>query len=442
MSDALIFCLIYLGALIVFGATGFHVAVVIFVVTLTSVLAFFGPAMISPLADLSWTVMNNYVLVSIPLFVLMGDILLRSGVSDRLYQALAMWVVRLPGRLLHSNIAACALFAASTGSTVATAATIGTVALPALKSRGYNAQLSCGSLAAGGTLGILIPPSINMIIYGVMTDTSIGRLFVAGVVPGLLLAATFSFVIGTIAMLKPEVAPLRAVDVKPLRQRVAVLPSILPSLLVVLGVIGSIYAGLATPTEAAAVGVLLALAIGSFYRNAEGRRNLSAAALRQAARTTVRVTGMIMLIIVAAFQMSFVIGLLGIPQTISAWVSSLGLTATQVLWLLLLIYLILGCFLEGLSMMITTIPIVAPLVVGLGVDPVWFGVFIVLVTELALITPPVGINLYVIQGLRADGTIADVIIGAIPFAAAIFVFTGAMIHLPQIALWLPGQMSP
>ncbi|MGH6891272.1 MAG: TRAP transporter large permease [Dongiaceae bacterium] len=442
MSDALIFCLIYLGALIVFGATGFHVAVVIFVITIASVMLFFGPTMISPLADLTWTVMNTYVLISIPLFVLMGEIMLRSGISDRLYQALSMWVVRVPGRLLHSNIAACALFAASTGSTVATAATIGTVALPALKTRGYSVRLSCGSLAAGGTLGILIPPSINMIIYGVMTDTSIGRLFMAGVVPGLLLAATFMAVIALSALVKPDIAPFNAADVMPIRRRFAALPLIAPSLLVVAGVIGSIYSGLATPTEAAAVGVAMALVIGAGHRNSAGQRNLSMNALRQAFRSTARVTGMVMLIIVAAFQMSFVVGLLGIPQTISEWVRSLGLTSIQVLWVLLLIYMVLGCFLEGLSMMITTVPIVAPLVFGLGVDPVWFGIFIILVTELALITPPVGINLYVIQGLRSDGSsIVDVIIGAIPFVIAIASFTIVMIYFPQIALWLPDRMA-
>ena len=435
MSDAILFCLIYFAALVIFGATGFYVAVVIMIITATSVLYFYGPAMISPMAELAWSTSNNYVLISMPLFILLGELLMRSGITERMYQTLSMWMTRVPGRLLHTNIAACALFAATSGSSVATAATIGTVAIPALKSRGYDDRLSLGSLAAGGTLGILIPPSLNMIIYGVMTDTSIGRLFIAGIIPGLLLAGCFMLIIAVIALIKPSVAPFNPGDVKPMRERLAALPSIIPPLLVVLGVTGSIYAGLATPTEAAAVGVLVALGLAAWFRR------VSTAMLGETFLSTVRTTGMVMLIIVAAFLMNFVIALLGIPQDIAGWVKSLGLNAVAVLWILLLNYLILGCFLEGLSMMITTIPITAPLVIGLGVDPVWFGIFIVLVTELALITPPVGMNLYVVQGIRTDGgTIADVIIGAIPFVITLILFTILMIYFPQFALWLPGKM--
>jgi tripartite ATP-independent transporter DctM subunit len=435
VSDAILFCLIYFAALVIFGATGFYVAVVIMIITATSVLYFYGPAMISPMAELAWSTSNNYVLISMPLFILLGELLMRSGITERMYQTLSMWMTRVPGRLLHTNIAACALFAATSGSSVATAATIGTVAIPALKSRGYDDRLSLGSLAAGGTLGILIPPSLNMIIYGVMTDTSIGRLFIAGIIPGLLLAGCFMLIIAVIALIKPSVAPFNPGDVKPMRERLAALPSIIPPLLVVLGVTGSIYAGLATPTEAAAVGVLVALGLAAWFRR------VSTAMLGETFLSTVRTTGMVMLIIVAAFLMNFVIALLGIPQDIAGWVKSLGLNAVAVLWILLLNYLILGCFLEGLSMMITTIPITAPLVIGLGVDPVWFGIFIVLVTELALITPPVGMNLYVVQGIRTDGgTIADVIIGAIPFVITLILFTILMIYFPQFALWLPGKM--
>jgi C4-dicarboxylate transporter, DctM subunit len=435
MSDAVLFCLIYLAALVVFGATGFYVAVVIMIITAVSVLWFYGPAMVYPMADLAWSTSNNYVLISMPLFILLGELLMRSGITERMYQTLTMWMTRIPGRLLHTNIAASALFAATSGSSVATAATIGTVAIPALKSRGYSDRLSLGSLAAGGTLGILIPPSLNMIIYGVMTDTSIGRLFIAGVVPGLLLAGSFMLFIAIIALLKPEAAPFRASDVKPLAERLQALPAIIPPLLVVLGVTGTIYLGLATPTEAAAVGVLVALGLAFWFRR------VSSSMLSETFLSTMRTTGMVMLIILAAFLMNFVIALLGIPQDIAGWVKSLGLSAVEVLWVLLIIYLILGCFLEGLSMMITTIPITAPLVISLGVDPVWFGIFIVLVTELALITPPVGINLYVVQGIRTDGgSIADVIMGASPFVITLLLFTTLMIYFPQIALWLPNQM--
>jgi C4-dicarboxylate transporter, DctM subunit len=435
MQDALLFCLIYLAALVLFGATGFFVAVVILIITLASALYFYGPAMVGPMSDLAWSTSNNYVLISMPLFILLGELMMRSGITERMYETLAMWMTRIPGRLLHTNIAASALFAATSGSSVATAATIGTVAIPALKARGYDDRLTLGSLAAGGTLGILIPPSLNMIIYGVMTDTSIGRLFIAGVVPGLLLAGSFMVIIAVIALFRPGVAPFRGADVRPIRERLAAVPAIIPPLLVVMGVTGSIYAGLATPTEAAAVGVLVALALAAWFRR------VSLPMLGETFRSTMRSTGMVMLVILAAFLMNFVIALLGIPQDIAGWVKSLGLGAVEVLWILLLIYLILGCFLEGLSMMITTIPITAPLVISLGVDPVWFGIFIVLVTELALITPPVGINLYVVQGIRTDGgSIADVIMGVIPFVITLILFTILMIYFPQIALWLPDKM--
>jgi tripartite ATP-independent transporter DctM subunit len=435
MSDALLFCLIYFLALVIFGATGFYVAVVMMIITGVSVLWFYGPAMVYPMADLAWSTSNNYVLISMPLFILLGELLMRSGITERMYHTMSMWMTRIPGRLLHTNIAACALFAATSGSSVATAATIGTVAVPALKSRGYDDRLCLGSLAAGGTLGILIPPSLNLIIYGVMTDTSIGRLFIAGVIPGVLLSALFMSIIGAFALLRPEVAPFNPADVKPLRERIAALPAIIPPLLVVLGVTGSIYLGVATPTEAAAVGVLVALGLAFWFRRVSTRM------LSETFLSTMRTTGMVMLIILAAFLMNFVIALLGIPQDIASWVKSLGLDAIAVLWILLIIYLALGCFLEGLSMMITTIPITAPLVFSLGVDPVWFGIFIVLVTELALITPPVGINLYVVQGIRTDGgSFSDVIMGAIPFVITLMLFTILMIYFPQISLWLPGQM--
>jgi tripartite ATP-independent transporter DctM subunit len=435
MSDAAIFCLIYLAALVIFGATGFYVAVVVLIITASSALYFYGPARIGPMADLVWSTSNNYVLISMPLFILLGELMMRSGITERMYETLSMWINHVPGRLLHTNIAASALFAATSGSSVATAATIGTVAIPALKSRRYDDRICLGSLAAGGTLGILIPPSLNMIIYGVMTDTSIGRLFIAGIVPGLLLAGCFMLIIAAFAIARPDIAPFRPEDVKPMRERLAAIPAIIPPLLIVLGVTGTIYFGLATPTEAAAVGVLVALVLAAYFRR------LSTDVLSKTFLSTMRTTGMVMLIILAAFLMNFVIALLGIPQDIAAWVKAQGLGPIGVLWLLLLIYMILGCFLEGLSMMITTIPITAPLVINLGVDPVWFGIFIVLVTELALITPPVGINLYVVQGIRTDGgSIADVIVGAFPFVVTLILFTILMIYFPQIALWLPNKM--
>jgi C4-dicarboxylate transporter, DctM subunit len=435
MPDALAFCLIYFAALLVLGASGFPVAVVMIVITTCSIYALLGPQMFGPLSDLAWTTMNNFILIAMPLYILLGDIMLRSRITERMYQSLAVWMERVPGGLLHSNIMACSLFAASTGSSIATAATMGTVALPELHARGYDKRLSFGSIAAGGTLGILIPPSINLVIYGVLTDTSIGRLLIAGVIPGLLLAATFMLTIAVFALVKPEVAPLKKTMAIPLSEKIASLKSLAPPLLVVFTVIGTIYAGLATPTESAALGVIMAAALAVWYGG------LSIPMLNECFRSTLRTTGMIIAIITAAFLMNFVVGYLGIPQDIAEWVRSLGLSPIAVLWILLLMYGILGCFLEALSMMVTTIPIVAPLVISLGVDPVWFGVFIVLVTELALITPPVGMNLYVVQGIRTDaGSINDVIVGALPFVVTLVLFTILMMYFPKIVLWLPNQM--
>lgn len=435
MSDALPFVLIYLGALFAFGVFGFPVAVVMLVVTLASLLTLVGGQMVGPISDLTWSTMNNFILVAMPLFIFLGDVMLRSGLTESMYKSLSMWMGRVPGGLLHSNIMACALFAASTGSSVATAATMGRVALPELLARGYDKRLSLGSIAAGGTLGILIPPSINLVIYGVMTDTSIGRLLIAGIVPGILLSLLFMAQIAARALFDPAAAPKGNTSEIPLRTKARSLSRLLPPLIVILSVVGSIYSGLATPTESAAVAIIVALGL------AAANRGLSLKMINDCCRSTVETTGMIMAIMVAAFMMNFVVGYLGIPQAIGEWVKSLGLTGIQVLWILLGIYLVLGCFLDGLSMIITTIPIVAPLVFSLDVDPIWFGVFTVLVTELALITPPVGMNLYVVQGIRADGGgLQDVIAGSLPFAGTIIIFVIVMMYFPSLATWLPTQM--
>jgi tripartite ATP-independent transporter DctM subunit len=291
-----------------------------------------------------------------------------------------------------------------------------------------------GSIVAGGTLGILIPPSVNMIIYGAMTDTSIGRLFAAGVIPGLLLALAFMGLIFAISVSK------RATSARELRSPPAMgdllraLMQLLPIGFVFLVVMGSLYAGFATPTESAALGVLAAAAVAWWYRR------LTFAVLNESFRSTVRITGMVMLIIVAAFFLNFALSLIGLPQAITQWVKGLGISPLETIWLLFVVYLILGCFLETLSMMITTIPVVTPLVVALGFDPVWFGVFVVLMCELALITPPVGMNLFVVQGLRPPGAdINDVVLGVLPFALVMMLMTGLLIHLPDLALWLPRQ---
>lgn len=409
---------------------GFHVAVVMFAVGLLGAALTIGSPIVLAAGTQLWSASDNFVLLAVPLFVLLGEILVRGGSTDRMYRALAHWLSPLPGGLLHTNIGASALFAAVSGSSVATAATIGTVALPAFRNRGYDPRLVLGSVAAGATLGILIPPSINMIIYGAMTNTSVGRLYSAGIVPGLLLTALFMLVIVTVSWWRPSMAGARE-PMAPLRVRLRALWGLVPPLGIFAVVMGTIYAGWATPTESAAVAVVVALLMTA------AERRLSISMLHDCFVATVQVTAMITLIVVAAFYLNFVIGILGIPQALARFVAEIGAGPIETMLVLFVFYLILGCFLETLSMMIGTIPVVFPLVLTLGIDPVWFGIFLVVMCELALITPPVGMNLYVVQGVRREGSVVQVIQGTMPFLAMMVLLTVVLIYWQDVALWLP-----
>jgi tripartite ATP-independent transporter DctM subunit len=383
------------------------------------------------IGEIAWKVMNNTLLVSIPLFVLLGEIMLRSGMAQRMYAALGHWLTWLPGGLMHSNIGACTMFSAISGSSVATAATVGTVAIAEGRNQGYNDRLFLGTLAAGGTLGILIPPSINLIVYGVLTDTSIPKLYLAGIVPGLILAGLFMLTVILICRLRPEWGGTRRNSTW--QDRIRSLPALLPPLVIFLVVIGSIYAGWATPTESAALGVLAALGLTLVHR--DNRLNL--ASLRQAVEGTVQTSAMILAILVAAYFLNFVMASIGLTRQVNAFVTTLGLSPFETLMLIVLFYLILGMFMETLSMMITTVPIITPIVVGLGYDPIWFGILIMLLIETAMITPPVGINLFVVQGVRGQGQLHDVMLGALPFVLTLLVMIGVLIAMPGLALWLP-----
>lgn len=426
--------LLGLGLLLLLMALGVHVAVAIFGTAALATVLYLGMPLLNTFGETLWGTLNSFLLTAIPLFILLGEILLRSGVTERMYSSLSVWLSRLPGGLLHTNIGASAMFAAISGSSVATAATIGTVALPAFKERGYNERIALGSLAAGATLGILIPPSINMIIYGAITNTSIGKLFIAGILPGIALAGLFMLVIAGYALLRPDIAG-KSEPPLPLAQRLLRLVDLLPPAFVFAIVMGSIYTGWATPTEAAALGVLASLLVAAF------NRKLSFAMLHQSFLSMARTTAMILLIIVAAFFLNFVIGVLGIPTTLSNWVADIGLSPMQLILALVLFYLVLGCFIETLSMMIATVPIVVPIVVQFGFDPIWFGIFLVLMMEISLFTPPIGMNLYVVQGVRGEGRITDVMIGSLPFLFIMLVFVLAIIIWPDLVMWLPNAMT-
>jgi C4-dicarboxylate transporter DctM subunit len=392
----------------------------------------YGLPFIDSIAPVVWGVHNDNLLTSIPLFVLMGELLLRSGIADRMFGAMAAWLGRLPGGLLHANIGCSAIFAATSGSSVATAATVGTVALPSLQKRGYPMNLSLGSIAAGGTLGILIPPSVNLIVYGSLTDTSIGRLFVAGIVPGLLLTAAF---MGFVAIYAVMTRSTIREEKLPWRERVRLLKDLVPPAVVFFIVMGSLYSGVATTTESAALGVVASLGF------AWHSRKLSWALLQTCFVQTAKTTGMILLIITAAFILNLAVSLTGVAETMTQWVTSFGLSGTQMLLILMVFYLILGMFMDVLSMMVATIPITFPIVMALGIDPIWFGIFIVIMCELGLITPPVGMNLFVVQGIRRDGgSIGDVIVGALPYVLILIGFAFLLIAFPSIVTWLPSQM--
>jgi tripartite ATP-independent transporter DctM subunit len=410
---------------------GLPVAAALFLTSVLGAALYLGTPTLMIFGGQMWGALNDFVLTAIPLFILLGELLVRSGVADGMCRSLSDWLRRLPGGLLHSNVASCTLFAAVSGSSVATAATMGAVAAPLLRERGYDERITLGSIAAGATIGILIPPSINMIIYGSMSNTSIGQLFVAGVVPGLLMAAMFMAYILVVAILKPGIAG-RPIPGSPLSQRLRNLPDILPPMAIFLLVMGSIYLGWATPSESAALGVIGALAVTIV------KRRFSMAMLHAALLSTVRITAMILLIVAAAKFLNFVIGILGIPQVLARTISDFGASHLQLI--LVLFYLVLGCFLETPSMMIATIPIVVPVILQFGIDPVWFGVFLVVMMEVALITPPLGMNLYIVQGVRGTGSIIDVMICSLPFVAIMLALVALLVAFPGIALWLPEQM--
>lgn len=383
------------------------------------------------LGDMVWQTGIDFLLVAIPMFILLGEILLRAGIAERMYEGIVKWVGWLPGGLMHSNIGSCALFAATSGSSVATAATVGTVAVPQIERRGYNERLFLGTIAAGGTLGILIPPSINLILYGLLTDTSVPELYLAGFIPGLALALLFMATVILICLIRPDYGGEKIRASWP--ERIAALPALLPPIGIFIVVVGSIYAGLATPTEAAALGVVAALLLAAL------NRSLTLNMLRLAIEGTMRTTSMIMLIILAAVFLNFVLSVIGLTQALADFVTGLGLSPFETMLMIVAILVLIGCFMETLSMLLTTAPLITPIVVALGYDPVWFGILLMVLLETALITPPIGINLYVVQGIRERGQITDVMIGALPFVLSMFAMIALLLAYPEIVLWLPAQ---
>ena len=392
-----------------------------------------GGSLTPALAEIYWDKSKEFILVAVPMFILLGEIMLRAGIAQRMYGAVIQWISWLPGGLMHANIGSCTIFAASSGSSVATAATVGTVAYPEIEARGYNERLFLGSLAAGGTIGILVPPSINLIIYGLLTDTSVPELYLAGIIPGIVLSSLFMLAIFVACIYRPAWGGTKVETTW--AQRIKCLPDLLPPILLFMAVVGSIYGGIATPTEAASIGVCMAVLIAAYFKT------LNWEMMKAAFEGTMRTTAMIMLIVFAAIFLNFVLGFMGITQAMLNFIRDMGLTPVQTVLLIIVFYLFLGMFMETLSMMLTTVPIVFPIIMALGVpefSDVWFGILITLLMEAALITPPIGVNLFVIQGIRLrGGEFNDVAIGAIPFLIAMLGMILLLVAFPNIATWLP-----
>ena len=379
-----------------------------------------------------WGSLSSWTLTALPLFIWMGEILLRTRLSEGLFRGLAPWLQRLPGRLLHTNIIGCTVFAAVSGSSAATCATIGKITLPELARRGYPERIAIGTLAGAGTLGLLIPPSIIMIVYGVATDVSIGKLFIAGVIPGLLLAALFMGYTVFWSLRHPRAIP--AADLRlSVGERLAEARHLIPVMLLILAVLGSIYAGFATATEAASLGVAGALVL------AAAQRTLTWASLRDSLMGATRLYCMIALILAGSSFLSLAMGFIGLPRQLAEGIGALGLSPFELILLLMVFFIILGCFLDGISMVVLTMAVLLPTLQAAGIDLLWFGVFIVIVVEMAQITPPVGFNLFVIQGMtgRQINTIAA---AALPYFLMMVVAVLLIFFFPQLVTWLPSQM--
>jgi len=379
-----------------------------------------------------WGSASSWTLTALPLFIWMGEILFRTRLSQDMFRGLAPWMQRLPGRLLHTNVVGCAIFAAVSGSSAATCATIGKMSLPELAKRGYPTMMSIGSLAGAGTLGLLIPPSIIMIVYGVTADVSISQLFIGGVIPGIVLALLFSGYIAGWALLNPGQVPPRDPPMS-FAQKLHESRNLIPVVLLIAAVLGSIYAGIATATEAAGVGVLGSLVISAVQGSMNWRT------FKESLMGGTRLYCMIALILAGASFLTLSMGYIGLPRHLAEWIATLGLTKFQLILALTAFYALLGCFLDGISMVVLTMGVIMPTVQKAGIDPLWFGIFIVVVVEMAQVTPPVGFNLFVLQGMtkREIGTIAR---AAFPFFLLMVVMVLVLYVFPALVTFLPQQM--
>jgi C4-dicarboxylate transporter, DctM subunit len=441
ISDPLILSIIIIVVMFVFLLSSLWIGISLILTGIVGMLLFDHhlPPVISIydkigdlLASSLYDALNSWSLAALPMFILMGEILYKSSISTRLLNGLKPWLSYIPGSLLHVNVAACSLFAAVSGSSAATTATVGKITLDELKKRGYSKSIAMGSLAGAGTLGFLIPPSLIMIIYGVLADTSIGKLFVAGILPGLLLATLYSVYIMIVSKIDDSIEP-KEKEKFTLKQKIDSIKDLAPILSLITVILGSIYAGVATPTEAAALGVLGSIILAVYFKS------FDLEIFKNAILNSIKTSTMIGFIIAGAVFLSQVIGFLGIARAMSEFIIGLGLSPYMLILLIGVMYIVLGMILEGISIVVMTLPIVLPIVVQSGFDPLWFGVFLVFMVEMAQITPPVGFSLFVIQSISNE-KIETILKATFPFFVLMIITVVLITFFPEIVHYLPKQM--
>ena len=432
MAEILFLIGLTFAAILALLAIGSWVFAALGIVGLGLIVFFGNPSFLKGLGALQFNTVDSFTFVSLPMFIFMGELIRFSGASGRLFRGATPWVARLPGGLLHTNIAASAVFSACSGSSMATAATIGRVAIPELERRNYNRSMMLGSLAAGGTLGILIPPSLGLIVYGVFVGESIGRLFMAGLLPGILMTALFMVYIAVSSLARPGISP--NLSRPTLSDLLASIRDIAPVGILVLSVLGTIYLGVATPSEAAALGATMALLICAFY----GR--LSIEVIQKAGLSAVATTAWLLIIIIAAKILGTALAYLEVPSDLAKGIAALDINVFVVLATIAVMYIVLGMFMEGTSMLLLSLPVVYPLVTEMGVDGIWFGIFVIITIEIGQLTPPVGVNLYVMHAITGKKYFDDIVRGVIPFIAIMVLMLFLLVVFPSIALWLPDTM--
>jgi tripartite ATP-independent transporter DctM subunit len=425
--------LVLFAAIIFFIGTGMPIAVSFMTIGVLSFTFLLPEPMLHQLGPSIWAMLDSGPMTSVVSFILMGELMMRGELSKDLYNCMEKWLNRLPGGLAQVNLTACSIFAAISGSSVTTAATIGVIAGPEMEKRGYDNRLTYGSLAAGGTLGILIPPSIPLILYGALTSTSVGKLFMAGVLPGIVATLLFMIVTTVWSLRNPKIAPSVAEHFSWM-ERFKALAGFLPTAIMIIAVLGGIYGGIVTPTEAAAFGAAVASVI------LIGKRKLTLTVVKKSLLSTIVISSMSYMLLAGSSLINFMFTFWSIPTLLAEAVVSLGLSPLNVLIVVCLMYLVLGMFIDGISMVILTVPTVVPLMTGLGFDVIWVAIILVLMVEIALVTPPVGVNLYVLQGIAETATFMDIVIGVIPYIGVLVMMVVILYLFPGLALWLPGTM--